>query len=106
MEHCALVRFWKGVDIQQICKHLILAGELTGSCENCQHLGIDFANAVFCPQCQTPFRYAGFRPRTNKAEERAAISRLREKRPDLEIVDYEDIKRACGKSQARNLFDR
>ena len=105
MDHRALIRFWKEVDTAQIKKHLILAGELTGNCENCQHLGIDFVSAVYCPNCQTPFKYAGFRTKSNKAEELSAIARLREKRPDLEIVDYEDIKRACGKSKARGLLD-
>ncbi|MBU1043991.1 MAG: hypothetical protein KJ915_06290 [Candidatus Omnitrophica bacterium] len=101
----SLIRVWQSFDIEQIKKQLLLAGELTANCENCQHLGIDFVKEVKCPNCETYFKYIGFRTKNNKAEELFAIKRLAEKRPDLMIIDYEDIKRACGKSQARNLLD-
>jgi hypothetical protein len=101
----SLIRVWQSFDIDQVKKQLLLAGELSANCENCQDLGIDFVETKKCPQCQTEFRYIGFRTKSNKAEELSAIRRLAEKRPDLIIVDYEDIKRACGKAQARNLLD-
>ncbi len=101
----SLIRVWKLFDSDQVKKQLLLAGELTANCENCQHLGIDFFNIKKCPQCQTEFKYIGFRTKSNKAEELFAVKRLAEKRPDLIIIDYEDIKRACGKTQARNLLD-
>ena len=101
----SLIRVWQELDTDNIKKQLLLAGELTANCENCQHLGIDFINDVRCPNCETYFKYIGFRKKNNKSEELFAIQRLTEKRPDLVIVDYEDIKRACGKSQARNLLD-
>jgi hypothetical protein len=100
-----LIRVWKEMDSGNIKKHLLLAGELTANCENCQHLGIDFIKEVKCPNCETYFKYIGFRKKSNKSEELFAIQRLAEKRPDLIIIDYDDIKRACGKSQARNLLD-
>ncbi|MFH1063340.1 MAG: hypothetical protein V1747_10740 [Candidatus Omnitrophota bacterium] len=101
----SLIRVWQLFDSEQVKKQLLLAGELTANCENCQNLGIDFVLTKKCPQCQTEFKYIGFRNKSNKAEELSAIKRLSEKRPDLIIIDYEDIKRACGKSQARNLLD-
>ena len=104
MKQC-LIRVWQSFDSDQVKKQLLLAGELTANCENCQNLGIDFGTAKKCPQCQTEFKYVGFRKKSNKAEELSAIKRLAEKRPDLMIIDYEDIKRACAKSQAHNLLD-
>jgi hypothetical protein len=101
----SLIRVWQSFDSDQVKKQLLLAGELTANCENCQHLGIDYVTIRKCPQCQTAFKYIGFRTKSNKAEELSAIKRLAEKRPDLIIIDYQDIKRACGKSQAHNLLD-
>jgi len=101
----SLIRVWQELDSEQIKKHLLLAGELTANCENCQQLGIDFYKEKQCPQCRTEFRYIGFRKKKSKAEELSAIRRLREKRQDLIIIDCEDIKRAFGKSKAQNLFD-
>lgn len=99
-----LVRVWQKLNSDEVKQHLLLAGELTANCENCQHLGIDFFKEKKCPQCGTDFKYIGFRKKDNKAEELFAIKRLKEKRPDLIIVDCEDIKRAFGKSKARDLL--
>jgi len=101
----SLIRVWQQLNAEEVKKHLLLAGELTANCENCQELGIDFTKAGMCPECNTAFKYISFRKKSNRSEELSAIGRLREKRPDLIIIDYEDIKRACGKSQARNLLD-
>lgn len=99
-----LVRVWQKLESDEVRKHLLLAGELTANCENCQHLGIDFFNVDICPECKTTFKYIGFRKKNNKAEELFAIKRVKEKRPDLIVVDCEDIKRAFGKSKARDLL--
>ncbi len=102
----SLIRVWNELDIEEIRKHLFVAGELTANCENCQQLGIDFNTAALCPQCGTAFKYIAFRKKSRWSEEISAISRLKEKRPDLVIVDYEDIKQASGKSKARQLFGK
>lgn len=99
-----LVRVWQKLNSDEVKKHLLLAGELTANCENCQHLGIDFFKETKCRECGTDFKYIGFRKKNNKGEELFAINRLKEKRPDLIIVDCEDIKHAFGKSKARDLL--
>ncbi len=99
-----LIRVWQELKSDEVKKHLLLAGELTANCENCQHLGIDFFKESKCRECGTDFKYIGIRKKSNKAEELFAIKRLKEKRPDLIIVDHEDIKRAFGKSKARDLL--
>lgn len=100
-----LIRIWTEMDIEKVKKQLLLAGELSANCENCQHIGIDFIADKTCPQCQTAFKYIAFRKKQNKSEEFSAIRRLKEKRPDLIIVDYDDVKHASGKSRAQNIFD-
>ncbi|MBU4305907.1 MAG: hypothetical protein KJ893_09880 [Candidatus Omnitrophica bacterium] len=105
MKH-SMIRVWNELDIETVKRHLLIAGELTANCENCRHLGIDFAKERACPQCRTEFRYICFRTKSNKGEEFSAIRRLKEKRPDMIIVDYEDIKHASGKSKVHGLFDK
>ncbi|MFH1092585.1 MAG: hypothetical protein V1739_00360 [Candidatus Omnitrophota bacterium] len=99
-----LVRVWQEFESDEVKKHLLLAGELTANCENCQELSINFFNEKKCPQCGTGFKYIGFRRKNNKAEEFFAIKRIKEKRPDLIVVDYEDIKHAFGRSKAHDLL--
>ena len=100
----SLIRVWQKLESVEVKKHLLLAGELSANCENCQHLGIDFFKEAVCPSCGTTFKYIGFRKKNNKAEELFAINRIKEKRPDLIVLDCEDIKRAFGKSKARDLL--
>ena len=100
-----MIRIWQQIDTKEVKEHLLLAGELSANCENCQHLGIDFFKEKSCPKCKTEFRYIGFRSKQNKAEELSVIRRIAQLRPELIIVDYADIKRACGKSQAHKLLE-
>ncbi len=104
MKENALIRVWTQMEVELIKKHLLVAGELSANCENCQHLGIDFTKEKNCPECKTVFHYLSFRKKSNKGEELSAISRFRQKRADLMILDYEDVKYACGKSNIHNLF--
>ncbi|MBU0634989.1 MAG: hypothetical protein KKB82_00400 [Candidatus Omnitrophica bacterium] len=104
--HRLFVRIWNELDIDEVKKHLLKAGELSANCENCQHLGIDFSMQKTCPNCKTEFKFIGFRKKSNPAEMISAIRRIKEKRPDLTVVDCEDIDRAMGKSKAQELFGR
>ncbi|MCP4650613.1 MAG: hypothetical protein GY853_11115 [PVC group bacterium] len=100
----AMIRVWKEMDINEIKKHMLSAGELSANCDNCQQLGIDFMKEPICPNCGTGFKYITFRKKDSKREELFAIGRINKNRPDLIILDYEDIKRACGKSKAQDIF--
>ena len=99
------MRQWREFDINEVKQHLMLAGELTANCENCQQLAIDFNTQKRCPQCNTEFKYISFRTKNRKEEELFAIFRLQEKRPDLIVIDYNDIKWACGKTKAQDIFN-
>ena len=100
----AMIRIWGERDLDEVTKHLLLAGELTANCENCQQLGINFTEAVVCPDCGTAFKYIAFRKKDSFRETLHSISRVKENRPDLTIIDYEDIKRTIDKDKAHDIF--
>ncbi|MCX5687202.1 MAG: hypothetical protein NTV71_00915 [Candidatus Omnitrophica bacterium] len=91
-----LIRVWKEMDISDIEKHLLIAGEVTGDCSSCRELGINYSSAKSCPKCGSEFKYIA----TRFYETR----KIKQKRPDLIFIDFEDYKKATGKIKAKNLF--
>ncbi len=98
------IRVWQDVDISFISKHLMIVGELTGDCANCRELGINYSNAKNCPSCKTEFRYLGIR-RSNSSDP-GLIKRLKDKRPDLVFIDYNDFKDTFEKNKAKDFFSK
>ena len=90
------IRVWKEFDIQDISEHLLIVGDITGDCSKCRALGIDYSKAKACPKCETNFKYITSRTRETR--------RIKNKRPDLIFIDFEDYKKATGKIKARDLF--
>ncbi len=90
------IRVWQKVDINDISKHLLMVGSATGDCSSCRELGINYSAAKACPKCGTEFRYIA-----SRAKE---IKKIKEKRPDLVFIDFEDYKKMMGLAQARGLF--
>jgi hypothetical protein len=91
-----LIRVWKEMDISDIGNHLLIAGETAGDCSNCRELGIDYSSAKTCPKCKNEFKYIATRFHE--------IRKIKQKRPDLIFIDFEDYKKATGKIKAKNLF--
>jgi len=91
-----LIRVWKEIDISDIGKHLLIAGEVTGDCSNCRELGINYSSAIVCPKCGNEFKYIASRFHE--------IGKIRQKRPDLVFIDFDDYKKAAGKIKAKDLF--
>ena len=90
------IRVWKQFDIEDISGHLLLVGDLSGDCSKCRELGIDYSSVKACPKCETTFKYIASRTRE--------VRRIKDKRPDLIFIDFEDYKKAKGKIKARDLF--
>ena len=90
------MRVWKEVDIGDVSKHLLIAGALTADCSNCRELGINYANANSCPKCGTDFKYIASRTKE--------IKKIKQKRPDLIFIDFDDYKRVTGFMKAKDLF--
>ena len=98
------IRIWEKVDLEMVSKHLVVAGELSGDCSNCRELGIDFAAAKICPKCRTEFKYLAIR--RNNSSDGGLIKRLKDKRPDLIFIDYNDFKEALDKLKAKRFFSK
>lgn len=94
------LRVFQKLDLNDIKKHLIVYGDLSASCENCQEVSIPFGSAV-CPGCKTEFKYAAFR---NIKHHLPKVYKLFEERPSLVIVDYDDFKKAFAAKKAEDLL--
>ena len=100
------LRTWQVFDVEEVQKHLLILGDLTGDCASCRELGIHYQEARECPKCKTGFKYVTSRRlETNPGERFQIASRLRDKRPDLVFIDYDDYKRTLGRKKARDFFE-
>lgn len=90
------IRVWREFDIKDISGHLLVVGDVVGDCSKCRALGINYSEAKNCPQCGTLFKYIASRTKE--------VKRIKNKRPDLIFIDFEDYKKAMGKIKAREMF--
>lgn len=99
------IRIWQACDVDEVTKHLLIVGDITADCTNCRELGIDYTQTKSCPQCGTVFRFIASR-NTGKLDRNrgATVKRIKDRRPDLTFIDYEDYKEITGKQQARDFF--
>ena len=98
------LRTFKPYDIEDVQQHLLIMGDLSADCASCRQLGLG-GTVASCPNCGTQFKYLTSRRFENHPGERFQIaSRLREIRPELVFIDYEDYKRTLGRKKARDFF--
>ena len=99
------IRIWQACDVAEVTKHLLIVGDVTADCQNCRELGVDYTKAHQCPKCGTTFRFIASR-RTGRLDggRGATVKRIKDRRPDLTFIDYEDYKEITGKTQAREFF--
>ncbi len=99
------IRVWQNCDVEGITKHLMIVGDVTADCANCRELGIDYTQVRNCPKCGTDFRFIASRS-TGKLDKGrgATVKRIKDRRPDLTFIDYEDYKEITGKQNARDFF--
>ena len=101
------LRTWQNFDLEEVEKHLMILGDLTGDCASCRELGIHYQDARECPKCKTAFKYVTSRRLETHPGERFQLAfRLKEKRPDLVFIDYEDYKKTLGRKKARDFFGK
>ena len=94
------IRVYKPLDVGQIKEHLLIYGDLSGQCANCDHLDVKL-DMVACPNCRTAFRYVSFRHVQHHLTKMATIH---ETRQDLTIIDYDDYARTLGAQKAKDFF--
>ena len=95
-----LVRVYKKLDVNEVKAHLLIYGDLSGCCANCQKMDIKL-DVTHCPGCQTEFTYIAFRNIKNHLPK---IHKLLEARPHLVLVDHEDYAHNLGAIKAREFL--
>ncbi len=96
-------RIAQEIEYDNVAKHLLVVGELTGDCFNCRAIGIDYSREKYCPECNTDFKYISYRREASLINS-ASIARLCQKRPDLVYIEYSDIKEIADKLKVKNIF--
>jgi hypothetical protein len=94
------LRVWQELDIKDIEQYLIVIGELSAECFACKKIGID-SKSVTCPNCGVGFKYIGFRRKV----EPHYLRQVKERLPFIVFIDFDDLKKIIGKSDARKLLD-
>jgi hypothetical protein len=97
------IRVGQIVDFDEVAKHLIVVGDISGDCFSCKHFGIDYAREKYCPGCRTDFRFISARKPAD-ANSGASIAKLCQKRPDLTYVEYCDMKEISDRNKAKSIF--
>jgi len=94
------LRVWKDLDLEDIKNHLIVIGELSAECFSCHSVGINI-KAKSCPNCNTLFKYVGFRRKVDGSY----INNLAKEREGLVFIDFEDFKKILDKEKAKKTLD-
>ena len=95
-----LVRVYKKFYIDEIKAHLLIYGDLGGSCGACQKMDIKL-DATHCPECKTEFKFIAFR---NPKVHLPKIQKLNAERPQIAIIDYDDYHYNVGAQKARDFL--
>ena len=99
------LRVWQACDVAEITKQLLVVGDVHADCSACRELGIDYGTAKNCPKCNVTFRFITSRNTGALDRNRGAtVKRIKDRRPDLTFIDYEDYKEVTGKQSARDFF--
>ncbi len=100
MSQQKLIRVYQDLDLKDIKEHLLIYGDLSGACANCQTVDIKL-NQAKCPDCQTEFKYIAFR---NIKNHYPKVHHIKTERPDILIVDHDDYKRMMGALKAEEFL--
>ena len=94
------IRIYQKFDVKEIKEHLLIFGDLSASCANCQAINIKF-ETVHCPECRTPFKYIAFR---NIKDHIPKLQKLSQVNPTFVFVDYDDFKRTYSALKAEEFL--
>jgi len=94
------LRIYKELDITQIKEHLLVYGDLSANCANCQTIDLKL-DTVRCPQCQTEFQYIAFR---NIKHHLPKLQKITQQRPDVILVDFDDFQKTWGAFKAETFL--
>lgn len=95
-----LIRIYKRIDLRQIKEKLIVYGDTSGVCANCEKMDLSLETA-HCPGCHAEFSYIAFR---NIKVHLPKIHKLIEQRPQVVIIDHDDFKHGLGALKAQDFL--
>ena len=98
--HEKFLRVYRKMNIEEITKHLLVYGDLSAQCANCQAMELKL-DSVKCPKCETPFKYISFR---NVRQHLPKLQKIHETRPEVQFIDFDDYKRITGELKARDFL--
>lgn len=98
--HEKFIRVYQSHDIKDIQQHLLIHGDLASSCAHCNALDLQL-DMDQCPHCGAVFKYVAFR---NVKSHLPKLQKLKDHRPGVIIVDFEDYQRLLGASKAQDFF--
>ena len=90
------------MDLDEIGQYLLIIGELSGDCNKCRKVGIDYNKTFSCPECKTDFKYvASRRPEGFPFH---ILKKLLESKPSLVFIDFKDFKLTQDRLKAKQVF--
>ena len=96
------IRTIRNFELEDIIKHLLVVGDLTGDCFNCKELGLDYLKLKSCPKCNTDFRF--ITSRKTSVSGIKSLADLHKKRPDLVCIDFYDLKQHNDRRKAKDFL--
>ena len=98
-------RVWAEFELDDLKNYTLLVGELSSNCGKCKEMGLDTETASNCPSCGTEFRYLTSRHVAGGKDARFGIlGRILKKRPDMQLIDYDDWKKLLSKQAAKDFL--
>jgi len=94
------IRIYKKLDLNEIKKHLLIYGDLSAQCADCQTMDLKL-DMTACPKCGTAFKYIAF---CNVRNHLPKLQKINDERPEVLFVDFEDYKRHIGELKARDFL--
>ncbi|OGW78324.1 MAG: hypothetical protein A2Z83_02665 [Omnitrophica bacterium GWA2_52_8] len=99
------LRVYQTFDLEHVNKHLLIVGDLAADCSACKALGLNYREVAQCPECGTVFKFiTSRRLGTAPGERYPIVKRIKNARPDLQLVDYDDFQKSMSKKKARDFF--
>ena len=94
------VRVYQPLDIADIKKHLLIYGDLSANCANCQAIDLKLGSRQ-CPACKTEFKYIAFR---NVRSHIPKLIKLHDEHPEVMLIDFDDFQRHWATLKAQEFL--
>jgi len=94
------IRIYKKLDVNEIKQHLLIYGDLSAQCANCQAMDMKLDNTS-CPKCGAEFKYISFR---NVRNHLPKLQKINDEQPNILFVDFDDYKRQIGELKAKEFL--